>query len=205
MLSLLSSFCHMNCHLETVVSLRILMLVWIFFILMSPSCSSIYSYGSGIQHEVSFANLAEAGCTVCHEAMPTSGITSASIGSCTGPHLFVGAGLSDGSSSILIGAYTSIGEVMNSRTPNLSNGVYWYYREGYYLGFFDRPDVLETNYPEGTDNDEVHEIKHGSLWNIDEFGSRSKLNSLKSNIRSNTKHHPRNSDLQKWIYNCPGK
>jgi hypothetical protein len=192
----------MKSHLEM---LEIKMFTWMLFILTRPSSSYSYSHGHGIQHEITFASLAEAGCTACHEATPTSGITSALIGSCSGPHIFVGAGLSNSSPSISIGAYMSIDEVMNNRTPYLSNGVYWYYRKGHYLGFFDRPDVLESNYPDGTDNYEIHEIQHGSLWNIDGFGLQSRLNVLKSNSQSSIKHHPRNSDLQKWIYNCPGK
>jgi hypothetical protein len=181
------------------------MFAWMLLLLTRPLSSNSYSHGRGIHHEITFVSLAEAGCAACHEAIPTSGITSASIGSCSGPHIFVGAGLSDSSPSIAIGAYVSLGEVMNNRTPNLSNGVYWYYRKGHYLGFFDRPDVLETNYPDGTDNYEIHEIQHGSLWNIDGFGLRSRSNVLKSNSQSIIKHDHRNSELQKWIYNCPGK
>jgi hypothetical protein len=173
--------------------------------LLRPSCSSSSSYGSGIQRDVSFITLDAAGCTVCHEARPTSGLTSALIRSCTGPHIFVGAGLSDTSPSILLGAYASIGVITNNRTPHLSNSLYWYYRKGHYLGFFDTPDVLETNYPEGTDNYETLDIQHGLLWNIDGFGLRSRSSGLRSNPSSNVTHHARNSDLRIWIYNCPGK
>ena len=120
-------------------------------------------------------------------------------------HIFVGAGLSDTSPSILLGAYASIGVITNNRTPHLSNSLYWYYRKGHYLGFFDTPDVLETNYPEGTDNYEILDIQHGSLWNIDGFGLRSRSSGLRSNLSSNVTHHARNSDLRIWIYNCPGK
>jgi hypothetical protein len=176
-----------------------------FCLFFRPLCSDPNSYGSGIQREVSFNDLNAAGCTVCYETRPLSGITSSLIGSCTGPYIFVGGGISDISPSILIGAYTSTEDIMSNRTSHLSNGVYWYYRKGHYVGFFDRPDVLETNYPAGTKNYEIHDIQHGLLWNIDGFGIQCNSSALRSNLRSNTTHYPRDSDLHKWIYNCPGK
>ena len=177
---------------------------WMFFLSTRPSYT--HSYLSGIQNEVSIASLSLLGCAVCHETMAISGITSAQIGSCTGPHIFVGAGSLD-SPTILIGAFVSVAEIMKQRTPHLSNGVYWYYREGHFFGFSDTPDVLLKSFPGGTNyygDYEMHDVQHGLLWDIDGFKLQSRSSVLGSNSRSNSMEHSHSSDLQKWIYNCPG-
>lgn len=161
-------------------------------LLLSERC--LYAFmKSGIQHNVTFASLAEANCSMCYYAKYPSRTTSANVTSCAGPFLFVGMRSLD-AINFTSGAYAAASEVQKPtplNSPHLSNGVYWYFTEGEYFGFLSSPNMSLT----GKDVD-VFSPNSTLLWSIGLARSHLRSRALEIN---ETLHD------EKWIFSCPGQ
>lgn len=132
--------------LSLVLNVLILLSTW--------SEHSTDAYPGSIQYEsVSLSSLSTLGCRECFALRHSEEqLLSDKILACPGPNLFVGV-LSKGSDTFLLGAFgnaSEITQVTPNDSPNLSNGVYWYFTPGYSFGFLNSVDLQQTPIDTGT-------------------------------------------------------
>lgn len=163
-------------------------------LLLSERCLFAYMH-SGIQYNVTFASLTQARCSMCYNAKYPSRTASANVTSCAGPFLFVGM-RSLGAAIFTFGAYAAASEVQKPsrlNSPHLSNGVYWYFKEGEYFGFLSSQNMtLTSDKREGVD---VINPNSTMLWS---------LSFPFSHLRSRALEINETSYDEKWIFSCPG-
>lgn len=163
-------------------------------LLLSERCLFAFML-SGIQYNVTFASLTEASCSMCYNAKYLSRTASANVTSCTGPFLFVGM-RSLGAAMFTFGAYAAAFEVQKPtplNSPHLSNGVYWYFKEGEHFGFLSSQNMIWTlDKSEGVD---VLRPNSTMLWSLGLPFSHLRSRALEINETSND---------EKWIFSCPG-
>lgn len=156
---------------------------------------------SGLQYDVTFKSLAEAKCVVCYNSKCPARTTSANITSCAGPYLFVGAGSLNGT-MLTVGAWAAASEVQKPtplNSPHLSNGVYWYFKEGDYFGFLSSPNMSVML--ESDERRDVDALSRSSklLWSID------KTDVHVSHLRSRVLQINETLYDEKWIFSCQGE
>lgn len=117
---------------------------------------SVLSYPSGIQTEPLPRNSPiYDGCYRCITREYTWSTNSSDIEECVGPYLFVGAGVYSPQRrfSIILGAFGSVAKVQTvtaRNSPNLFNGVYWYFTPGESFGFLNDTNLMQNKGDTGT-------------------------------------------------------
>jgi hypothetical protein len=165
-------------------------------LLLSVRCLCAYMK-SGIQYNETLASLTEVNCSMCYNAKYPSKLTSANVTSCAGPFLFVGV-RSFEAQTFTLGAFATASEVLKPtplNSPHLSNGVYWYFKEGEYFGFLNSPNmslILKSDNRKGAD---VFSSNSTLLWSIGRPVSHLRSRALEINETVQD---------EKWIFSCPG-
>ena len=157
-------------------------------------------YGSGVQRDVSFSSLADAGCVLCYETAEESGTKSEDFMSCSGPYLFVGTH-KDGESMLKVGAIASA-EVVQTETarnkPLLSNGVYWHFERSCSFGFSATEHHQKS--VEINNRKSAESTSYDFFWSLDRSIGCKVINRVgKVMLRSTSTSNSRNR-----VYNCPG-
>ena len=156
-----------------------------------PTTLPLYPLGVQI-NSVSVSDLAHYGCSVCYERTYATFTVSADINECTGPYLFVG-GRETTSSSFILGAFDSSTVIHTQtpmNTPNLSNGVYWYFTAFKSFGF-SRDATITQNAADNSSNDPESKLS----WHLDLGDGGWRLGSILWLNNAN--------EYMKVIYNCP--
>ena len=173
--------------------------MWLISLLFLSLASAVFAIPYGIQYyNVTEDYLESHGCYVCYSAAYHRETTSDDILSCTGPILFVGAQTFSNwfwrfESTIYLGAFgraPNVHERTELNTPNLSNGVYWYFTPGKSFGFLrDTELIQEPTVDIGTENADSR-----LSWNLDNG-----IGGDRAGLYSNLKYE---SVYRKLIYNC---
>jgi hypothetical protein len=166
-------------------------------LLLSEKCLCAY-LKSGLQYNVTLASLAEANCSMCYNAKYPSKTTSTNVTSCAGPFLFVGT-LSFDAKTFTLGAYATASEVLKPtplNSPHLSNGVYWYFKEGEYFGFLNSPNMSLISKSDDRKGADVFSPNSTLLWSIGPPVSKVRSRAVEIN---ETLHD------EKRIFSCPGQ
>ena len=116
---------------------------------------NVLSYPSGIQTEPGPREFATSkGCVECYSKGYGSPTNSSDLERCRGPYFFVCAQkLVFRKTNIIVGAFGAAAEVQTvtaRNSPNLFNGVYWYYTPGESFGFLNDTNLMQNKGDTGT-------------------------------------------------------
>ena len=153
--------------------------------------STLYPFG--VLNSVTAAQLDSYGCSVCYLKTYATVTTSDNIRHCTSPYLFVGGRATD-CSTFKLGAFDLSSVILTQtlrNTPNLSNGVYWYFTPSLSFGFSRNPLILQNEA-------DVSPIDGDARlsWHLDLNVGGFRLGSIPPYLNDATTY-------QKAIYNCP--
>jgi hypothetical protein len=158
---------------------------------------SSYAHNYGVRFNICVDRVAAAGCTVCYDEPFRSVTRSEDITKCFGPYLFIGT-ITLNESSLAIGAIASRAVVLTEtcrRAPQLSDGIYWYFKKSDSFGFLaaqlHHRTVNMSNY------ESMFSFDSGLFWNLDQPGGQFFDRAPKMNLRTDV------SRWRKLVYNCP--